>query len=216
MNKSVQKGMIDPKIIIGGVVVLVIIFFLSTGNLKFSASINKNSNQPSSTTTSQEQSSSNPEPTAQPKTYQNDKYGLSLEYPANWSLKENPAPSYIAGFFSPKEDASDTYDESVGVKAIDTSSKPDLTLQEVVDTWENQTKKSETSFVVTDRKSATIAEENAKDIFYTFQDKGIDGKGFVRIALKNNTAYIFTYNAAQKSYDKFLVDAEATLNSVKF
>lgn len=216
-ERRTQKGMVDPKIIISGIVILVVIFFLATGSLKFSASIKKNPTQPAEQTNQNQPSATSAEETkAKPKTYQNEKYGLSLEYPANWSLKENPAPSYIAGFYSPKEDASDTYDESLGVKAIDTSSQPNITLQEVADMWENQTKKAESSFIVTDRKSSTIVGESAKDILYTFKNQGIDGKGMVRIALKNKTTYIFQYNAAEKSYDKFLPDIETILASVKF
>lgn len=222
MKKSAQEGIIDPKLIIGGIVILVVVFFLLTGNFKFSASINNSSSKntdssnPASTNTVSQQSSPTPEIKTTPKTYQNDKYNLSLEYPANWSLKENPAPSYIAGFFSPKEDTDDSYDESLGVKAIDTSSQPNLTLQEMADAWENQTQKSENSFVVTGRTSSTLSGENAKEIIYTFEKQGTNGKGMARMTLKDNTAYIFQYNATEKSYDKFLPDIEAVLASVKF
>lgn len=213
MKKSAQKGIIDPKIIIGGIIALVVIFFIATGSFKFSASVKPNPNQPSK---QQEQQTPTPAPESKPKTYQNETNGISLEYPASWSLKENPAKSYIAGFFSPKEGNSDNYLESLGLKAVDISSQPNITLQEAADLFENQTKQDEKSFVVSDRKSSTVAGENAKDIIYTFKNKGDNGKGMARITLKNKKAYIFQYNALEKDYDKYLPDIETILTSVKF
>ena len=214
--KSEQQGIIDPKIIIGGVIALVVIFLLATGSLKFTASVNKNSG--SSTTTQENTKPEQPAqtPTPKPKTYQNEANKISLEYPSDWSLKENPAAGYIAGFISPKQSANDTFQENLGIKAVDTSSQPNITLQEIADTWENQTKKSESTLAVVDRKSSTVSGESAKDIVYTFKNQGDSGKGMVRITLKNKKAYIFQYNALEKDYDKFLPTIETILSSVKF
>lgn len=212
---SDQKGIIDPKIVVGGIIAAVVIFFLATGNFKFSASVKDNSTQEATQEITQEEQST-PQPTAKPKTYQSEKYEISLEYPASWSLKENPAPTYIAGFFTPKEGNDDNYIESLGVKAIDISSQPNITLQEITDLFENQTKKSEDTFVVIDRQSSTIAGEDTKDLIYTFKDKDNNGKGIARITLKNKTAYIFQYNALESDYDKYLPTVETILASVKF
>lgn len=208
-----QQGIIDPKIIIGGIVVLVVVFFIATGSFKFSASVKPNSNQPSNkqgqTTTQQ--------PQTKPKTYQSEKYRFALEYPSSWSLKENPSPSYVAGFFSPEEFNSDNYKENILVRVVDVSTQPIITLQEAADLWENQTKEEEgNDFNVTNRKSATIDGEDAKDIEYTAKSEGEDIKGFARVILKNNNAYIFQYNALADTYDKYLPDIEAILTSVKF
>lgn len=205
-----QRGFVDPKIIIGGIVVLVVIFFIATGSFKFSASVNKNNNK------SQDQTSS-PAPQSKPKSYQNEKYEFNLEYPASWSLKENPSPSYVTGFFSPEESRSDSYKENLLVRVVDISTQPKITLQEAADLWENQTKKEEgDDFNITDRKSSKIDEENAKDIEYTAKFEGESIQGFVRVTLKNNKAYIFQYNALEKDYEKYLPDIEAILSSVKF
>lgn len=210
-KKSAQSGVINPILIIGVVIVAVIALLLATGALKFSASIKPTSGKPSESTQQPQQTTP-----AKPKTYQNDKNGISLEYPASWSLKENPSATYIAAFFSPKESSSDNYTEFLGLKVVDTSSKPNVTLQELADLWENQTKKAETTFVVIDRKSSTVAGESAKDIIYSGKFDNLEGKGMVRIVLKNSKTYIFQYNAEKNSYDKFLPDIEAILSSVKF
>ena len=216
MKMSAQKGFVDPKIIIGGIVVLAVILFIATGNLKFSASITDNSKSKPTTSENTKTAEATPQPTSKPKTYQSEANKISMEYPADWSLKENPAAGYIAGFISPKQSANDTFQENLGVKAIDISSQPNITLQEVADTWENQTKKSESTFSVSDRKSSTVSGESAKDIVYTFKDQGDNGKGMTRITLKNKKAYIFQYNALEKDYDKFLPAIETILSSLKF
>lgn len=212
MNESAQRGIVDPKIIIGGVIAAIVIFLIATGSFNFSASVNKNNNQ--QINQSQPQATSTPE--SKPKTYQSEQYGISLEYPASWSLKETPAQGYIAGFFSPKEGSNDNYIESLGIKVVDISSQPNITLQEAADLWENQTKKAESTFVVADRKSSTVAGESAKDILYSFKNQGDSGKGMVRVTLKNKKAYIFQYNALEKDYDKYLSIIETILSSVKF
>lgn len=212
-KQSAQQGVISPPVIVGSIITLVVIFFLATGSFKFSASVKPNSNQPSN---KQEQTATQQTQT-KPKTYQSEKYGYALEYPSSWSLKENPSPSFVTGFFSPKESSSDNYQENMLVRVVSVSDQPKITLQEAADLWENQTKEAEKdNFSVTERKSSTMAGEDAKDLFFDIKDKDIIGKGMVRITLRNKKGYIFQYNALKKDYDKYLPDIEATLTSVKF
>lgn len=210
-----QRGIIDPKLIIGGIVILVIIFFIATGSFKFSASV-KNPNQSAySDTKEAKQPESTPQ--SKPKTYQSEKYGFNLEYPSSWTLKENPTASFVTGFFSPEESGSDSYRENLLVRVVDISKQPKMTLQEAADLWENDTEKAEgNNFTVTDRKSATLAGEDAKDIIFDIKTKDVDGHGLIRITLKNNKAYIFQFNALKTTYDKYLSNIEAILASVKF
>lgn len=212
-----QEGFVDPKIIIGGVIALVVIFFIATGSFKFSASIKKPDQPVSSNTTTQEGKQAEPAPQTKPKAYQNEKYGFTLEYPSSWSLKENPSASFVTGFFSPEESSSDNYKENLLVRVVDISKQPKMTIQEAADLWENDTEKEEgDNFTVTERKSSTLAGENAKDIFFDIKFKDIDGRGMVRITLKNKKAYIFEYNGLKTTYDKYLSDIETILASVKF
>lgn len=220
MSKTAQKGIVDPKIIIGGIVVLVVIFFLATGNFKFSAS---RSDQPPSSQTASSQTENSqkesrneqPQATATPKSYQNDQYKFSLQYPDSWRVKESQG-QYVAAFFSPEESSSDKYLEYLGVKAISTSAKPDITLQEAADLWEEQTKKESTAnnFTVVDRKSSTVAGKEAKDLVYTVDIKSIPAKGFVRLVLTDKNIYIFQYYAETDKYEKYLPDIEGIISSV--
>ena len=139
-KSTAQQGIIDPKIIIGGVIALVVIFFIATGSFKFSASIKK-PDQTASSNATQESRQTEPAPQAKPKAYQSEKYAFNLEYPASWSLKENPSAAFVAGFFSPEESNSDGYRENLLVRVADISKQPKMTLQEAADLWENDTKK---------------------------------------------------------------------------
>lgn len=220
MLNSAQRGIIDPKLIIGGIVILVVIFFVATGSFKFSASIKPNTTTSTSSSeqpSSQKEAQATPASQSEPKTYQSEKNGFSLKYPSSWSLKENPSPSFVTGFFSSEESGSDNYRENLLVRVVDISKQPKMTLQEGADLWENDTQKEEgNNFNVTERKSSTVAGESAKDIIFDIKTKDVDGHGMIRITLKNNKAYIFQFNALKTTYDKYLPDIETILSSVKF
>ncbi len=205
-----QKGVVDPKIIIGGIVVLVVIFFLATSKFNFSASRN---DQPSSSQS--EGQTEQPQAPSEPKSYQNDQYKFSLEYPEEWSLKEAQG-GFVATFSSPAESSSDKYFEFLGVKVVSTSSKPDISLQEAADLWEQQTVagSKDNNFQVVDRDTSTIAGKEARNIVYTLDLDKISAKGFVRITKANNNIYIFQYFAETDKYEQFLPDIESILSSV--
>ena len=205
MQKTVrQKGVALPLIIIGVLVVLVVVFFLVTGDFKFSVS----TNQPSSQEQSEVQSG--------PKSYVSDMYGFSLEYPGNWSFKNQPSAQYAVAFYSPLESSNDDYRDFLGIKVVDLSPQPDLTLQEIANLWESQTTEesaAEDNFQVVGRELATLSGEEARDIVFTADLEGDQIKGFARIVLKNSNAYIFEYFAKTGVYDKYLVDIEGILTS---
>lgn len=211
MYKAAQKGMVDPKIVIGGIIILVVIFFLATGNFKFSASRN---DQPSP---QKEQQTEKPQAPSVPKSYQSDQYKFSLKYPENWNVKEAQGP-YVAAFLSPEESSSDKYRELLGVKAVSTASEPDITLKEAADLWETQTTKESTAdnFKIVERKSSTVSGIEAKDIVYTVDIDNIPAKGFVRVTKTNDNIYIFQYFAETDKYEKYLPDIEGIISSVTF
>ena len=206
MQQTAQKGVISPALIIGGIIVLVIIFFAATGNFKFSAT--RDADQ----ATTQE---SQPETSSAPKSYQSDQYGFNLEYPGNWSYKETSG-QFVASFFSPEESSSDKYREFLGVKVVYLSQQPDISLQEATDLWEEQTaaESQEDDFQVVNRQSLTISGLEAREIVFTLNVENIPAKGFVRIVLANGNAYIFQYFAEIDKYDTYLPDIEGILSSV--
>ncbi|MBI2019043.1 hypothetical protein HYS95_00045 [Candidatus Daviesbacteria bacterium] len=212
VNKTAQKGIVDPKIIIGGIVALAVIIILATGKFNFSASRNDQPSSESATTESQSEPTQAP---SAPKSYNNGQYKFSLEYPGEWDYKEAQG-QYVTAFFSPLESSSDRYREFLGVKVVSTASKPDITLQQATDLWEEQTvaASKDKNFQITDRKSSTIAGNEARDLFFTVDIEGIAAKGFAKITMANENIYIFQYFAETDKYEKFLPDLESIISSV--
>lgn len=210
-----QSGVISPIIIVVVVIIAIIIAIsIASGAFKFSGSVSKNDNQPSSgeSGVAVEELS-----VSKNKTYANSASGISLEYPEAWNIKEGVG-GFVASFHSPQEGGNDGYTEYLGFKVIDTSSKPEYTVATIADLWESQTKKEtkgDAAFTVTDRKSSTVAGNEAKDIEYTFKFDDLALKGLTRVTLVNGKAYIFQYYAAEGDYNKYLPSVESILSSVK-
>lgn len=203
-----QSGKISPKLIIAGVIVVVIIVIaIASGVLKFEGSISRNNNQPSSGQSSEVSTPKN-------KTYTNIGSGISIDYPENWSVKENPGENVIVAFGSPKEGSNDKFVDNVNLTITDISSKPNLTLEQLTDMWLKQTG-SAPSFEMVSSKSISIGAEAAKQLIFSYNDKGMAIKGFVAITMKNNNAYIVTYSAETGSYDNFADTANAITSSLK-
>lgn len=205
---SAQKGSASPALIIGGIITLVVIFLLATGNFKFSVSP---AGQSSQTTQTQ---------LAKPgtKSYQNSQYGFSVEYPSDWNVKEGQQ-GYVADFVSPDESAFDKYSEFLGVKVVSLASQPDTTVQQAAEAWEQQTvdaTSTDSNLKIVDRKSSTVGGNEARTIVYTINIDNLPVKGSATITLKNNNGYIFQYFAEREKYDKYLPDIEAILSSVNF
>ena len=219
VNKSAHsdKGVIDPKLIIGAVVIgAIVVFFIATGNFKFSASVNNQQTSTSSQTSTETSTPTKEEPSApKTKTYTNSTYGLSLEYPEDWSMKENPATGIVVAFGSPKESSDDKFVDNVNVSFTNLSSKDALTLDQLADAWLKETENSAPTFKLLDRQHTSVAGETAEQLVYSFSNKGMDMKGMVVITMKNKMAYIVTYSAEEGSYDKFVDAANTMVSSLK-
>lgn len=202
-----QKGIVDPKIIIGGIVVLAILFFLFTGKFKFSAS---RTDQPQA-----QQNESPQEEKVEPKDYQNVDKKIKLKYPGNWELKEN-SDGYNAIFMSPLESSSDKYREFVALKVVSTENYPNLTLDEIVQTWEKETAEQTTNsdYKIVERNPSTVSGNDAKDLVYEITVKNLPAKTLVRITMANDNAYIFKYYAEADKYDATLPQAEEIFSSI--
>lgn len=187
-----QRGFAPPPVlIIGGVVVLAIVFFIATGALKTNVQVGK-SDQAGTSPTSSEQTG--------PKSYEAEKY--TLEYPGNWTIQE--AARYV-GFYSAKENSGDAFVENIIISADDVESqKPGVTLDEVADSWIRQNRNDMPGGVMGEAENTTLAGITAKTVTYTFTNEGIDVKGTAIISLKDGIAYVLVYTAEAKSYDKFL------------
>lgn len=98
-----QKGFVaSPPVIIGGIIALIVIFFLATGNFKFSAKMDPTGQEqtPTSATISEEEST--PIPTSPPiststfKTFTSEDKNISFDYPEDWTVSEDSKNVTIA------------------------------------------------------------------------------------------------------------------------
>lgn len=140
-----------------------------------------------------------------------------MEYPEGWSIRENPSAGVIVAFGSPQESSSDTFVDNVNVSVSDFSSKPDMTLNEVSDLWQKQVKEdlAGETLELLETKPDTLAGQDAKRLVYTYSRQEKDIKGMVVITLKNKKAYIVTYTAEEKSFNKFENAANTVATSLQ-
>lgn len=216
---QLQKGSISPILIGVGIVVLLIIILIASGALKANFSVSKNgSGQPEQQAVPANESSKEPQSDkSQLKSYSNKNEGLRLNYPANWSLKENPAATVVVAFGSPKESASDTFVDNVNLSVSDLSSKPNMTLDELTDLWQKQTSASMSSgnYKIVAIKPTQLAGQDAKQLVFTYSLQGKDLKGMAVLSMKDKKAYVITYTAESASYDKFENDANSIVSSLQ-
>lgn len=142
---------------------------------------------------------------------------VSIQTPEGWNLKENPQPGTQATFFSPKENEEDKFIENVGLQVSDLSAKPDVTLDEIVKAWIDQSQSEfPDSFKVVSQDKTTLGGVEAVKVIYQAKDKVSALKGMAVFAFKDNKAYILNYSAEEKSFDKFLDGVNQIINSFKF
>ncbi|OGE33186.1 hypothetical protein A3C59_03655 [Candidatus Daviesbacteria bacterium RIFCSPHIGHO2_02_FULL_36_13] len=198
MNKSAQKGLaplilvLIVGVVIGGIVIA------SKGSFTSKKSAEQTSQQSSSLYSSYDDN-------------------VSIQTPDGWTLKENPQPGTQATFFSPKEGVDDKFIENVGLSVSDLSAKPDVTLDEVVKAWIDQSQSEfPDSFKVISQDKTTLGGAEAVKLIYQAKDKVSSLKGMAIFALKDSKAYILSYSSEEKSFDKFLDGVNQIINSFKF
>lgn len=146
--------------------------------------------------------------------YENSRYGFSLKYPAAWSFSENLAGA-AAVFFSPKETALDTFQESVNVVVQDISQHP-RTLADYTQTAIMQMQAVfGTNLEILDSSPVTI--DGREGHQFGFLGKGPQGnvQYLCRWTIIGTNAYQITYTATESGYPKFVKQAERMMKSFK-
>lgn len=141
---------------------------------------------------------------------------INIKTPSEWTLKENPEQGTQAIFFSAKEGNDDKFIENVSVQVSDLSAKPDVVLSEVVKAWSDRSLSDyPNSFKITAQENTALDGIEAVRMTYLLSDGASPLKGMSTISLKDGRAYVISYAAEEKSYDKFLPDVEKLINSIK-
>jgi serine/threonine-protein kinase len=157
------------------------------------------------------------------KTYENQKFGLTLSYPPSWTVDElrtDPAApsnnSIVAIFKSPSQGPNDKYLENVIINVQGPRSD--------IASLETYTANSVAAFTnmsntikITKQGKDTLAGLPAHQLLYT--STGIPGLNLEKMqvftVVNNNTAYVVTFGAEAAEYDKNIQDVEKMINSIK-
>lgn len=157
------------------------------------------------------------------KTYENEKFGLTVSYPPKWSVDElrtDPAMpsnnSIVAIFKSPSQGQNDKYLENVIVNI----QGPRSNIKSLEIYRENSLKafnNMNDTIKITKSGKDTLAGLPAHQLLYT--STGIQGLNLQKMqvftVVNNNTAYVVTFGAEDAEYEKNIQDVEKLINSVK-
>jgi len=200
MSDRLQKGAAPLIAIIVGIVILLIVVIFVSGGARVNLNVSKNGQSLVDKKT---------------KLYQNQTYGISMNYPGNWRMEEGTTSDPVVSFLSPREGSDDQFTENVNVAVTDLSADPSLSLTQVMDLWvqQNESDPSFSSFMVASRESTSVFGLDAEQVTYLAEGQGLSVKGRTTIFLKESMAYIFTYSAEVESFDTFLGGLETILTS---
>lgn len=151
-------------------------------------------------------------------TYKNDTYGVSLQYPANWSFSPGEGNNNTAGSstdivsFSPKESNSsatldvlvDSVDSGVDLKQFVSDSISDNKIDL------KNFKASETTL-----NGITLAGSPAYRVIYSYTDAGENFKGLETGTIVGNKVYFIQYENSPTQFDSNLPIVQKMIDSFK-
>lgn len=148
--------------------------------------------------------------------YKNEAEGLSTNLPGSeWTRKDGSGDT-LTSFLAPKENSEDQFIENITLAVTDFSSKPGITLREIMDSWVSQNTEDASDLKVIDRIIVSYGGKDGEQITYTATQDKFSLKGRVVIILHNYKAYIVHYIAEEKSFEKYLKGMTNILQSLKF
>jgi serine/threonine protein kinase len=146
-------------------------------------------------------------------TYKNVAHGIKVEYPKSWKV-EKKDDLFEKGtiFQSPLENKRDRFQERISI-FIENLSSPSLSLAQYTDNY-IRTIKTGVKTSNFDKSESLLAQQPAVKLVYSY-DEGKNKMERMKVwTIKNNRAYIFTYTAEKKSYNRFLNKAERMISSL--
>jgi serine/threonine-protein kinase len=144
-------------------------------------------------------------------TYDNSAYGIRINYPSGWAKGEQLMGAVVT-FLSPKESATDIFQENLNVVVQDLSLHP-MTLEEYTELSVGQLRRLITDLNIVDSSATTLAGSPAHKVICTGRQGIYDLKWMVVWTIKNNKAYVITYTAEVGKYSDFLDTANEMISS---
>jgi eukaryotic-like serine/threonine-protein kinase len=146
-------------------------------------------------------------------TYQNPNYGITLKYPAQWEIKQDPILGEVARFVSPKENPSDQFQESLSI-TVEPLETPNMSLEKYTEATVNSISKELTKDIISPI-SIKLENQEAKQVIYTQKEGDIKIKTLQIWTIKNNRVYVITFKAEFTKYSEFEKTAKTMIESLK-
>jgi len=156
-------------------------------------------------------------------TYQNSSYGVRIQYPANWTKDErditpnNPLTDIVA-FYSPVENTSDNYSESLEIYT-ERLADQNMTLDEFANSSITYYNKTLTDFnLIESNTNLTLAGGNNNPAYGLVSTDRVDGTNYKRMEIGTiigDRIYFIRYNAEEKKYSNYLPTIQMMINSLQ-
>jgi eukaryotic-like serine/threonine-protein kinase len=152
-------------------------------------------------------------------TYENSTYGIRMQYPSNWHKEENLSSGSdnnsmlvdVVKFSSPTKNASDTFSESLDLKIDNISDIQPITLAKYADnSIEDLTKDFD---VIKLDRNASLSDNPAYKLVYNGVEEGVNLQAMLILTIKEDKAYIISYNAEPPKFSYYLPTLQKMINS---
>jgi eukaryotic-like serine/threonine-protein kinase len=153
-------------------------------------------------------------------TYENPTYAFGIQYPSNWEKVEfnqgieEGHRNIIVNFVSPLEGSSDTFREYLIIEVGNLWSQK-LSLDQYTNT-QIRSRLSLPSFELIESTSATLSDNPARRVVYTYSDAEI---GITRtmeiLTIKDDKLYFISYTADATKYSNYLPTIQKMIDSFK-
>lgn len=147
-------------------------------------------------------------------TYRSSEYSVTMEYPSEWTKRENVMGAVVA-FLSPAESPSDDFRENVNLVVEDLSADP-ISLTEYWGYSLAQGPKLITDFAQVSSGDTAVAGQEAKQAVYTGRQGQFQLKFMVLCTIRNHRAYTITYTAEVTRYSDYIQTADGIMDSFDF
>ncbi|NJR21810.1 MAG: protein kinase [Richelia sp. CSU_2_1] len=146
--------------------------------------------------------------------YENLENRFKISYPDNWDKQEesNPISKEVVQFISPLESNADSFQERL-IVTVEPSG--DRTLEDYAKLSKQEILKLDLNAKITKEGAFTIARKSGYRIVYTTKMGDRELKKLEALTLKNDKAYLITYEAESGNYEKFLPVVEKAIKSIE-
>jgi len=148
-------------------------------------------------------------------TYAAPNSGIKIKYPKTWTKEEttNPITGTVVRFSSPKQGDRDPFQENLSVEIHDLSAEPVTDQQFTKEALKQIYQFVPNANIIIELKDQNIGNSSGYQVVYTGRDGKQNLKRMQMWAVRNNKAYVLTYEAEEQKYLQFLPVAQKMIDS---